>query len=145
MTDTPASDAFMRVTRNLQAGDIDFENSPGDSDDLSNVDWEKLIAEKPLLEANSVSSRITYTPPYGGETQSTDMHKIVIDLDIDAALWGTSTPGHHHLIIDHAMTWKDYERLLLALNTARLIEDGYLRACLARKASWIRTPWTRKG
>lgn len=142
MTDTP--DAFMRLASNLQAGDIDFStNTGGDSDEM-NLDVEKLIAEKPLLDANSVSSRITYTPPFGGEAQSTDLHKVVIDLDIDAALWETSTYGHHHLIIDHAMTWETYEKLLTALNAAGLIQDGYLHACLARKASWIRTPWTKK-
>lgn len=137
MTDTPASDNFTRVARNLQAGDIDFANSPNSGEvDLSEVDWEKLITEKPLAEANSVSSRTT--GPFGG------MHKVVIDLDMDAALWETSTPRHHHLIIDNEMTWPVYERLLTALKDAGLIEEGYWNACMARKASWIRTPWTRK-
>lgn len=127
----------MRLARNLQAGDIDFSaNTPDDNSGDGQLDVEKLIAEKPLLEANSVSSRTT--GPFGG------MHKVVIDLDMDAALWETSTPGHHHLIIDNEMSWPVYERLLTALKDAGLIQPGYWNACMARKASWIRTPWTRK-
>lgn len=146
-----AADPFMRLARNLQAGDIDFSaNQDGSDEDL---DVEKLIADKPLPEANSVSSRVTRTEYKATETDSLafngytlkDTHKVVIDLDMDAALWETSTPGHHHLIIDHEMTWATYERLLFALNAAGLIQDGYLNACIARKASWVRTPWTRKG
>jgi len=144
MTDTPASDAFMRLARNLQAGDIDFSANKDDDSGDDELDVEKLITEKPLREANSVSSRITYTPPFGTVAQSTEYHKVAIDLDLDAALWETSTPGHHHLIIDHAMTWEVYAKLLTALRDAGLIQDGYLHACLVRKASWIRTPWTRK-
>lgn len=133
---TEASDAFMRLARNLQAGDIDFAANGAEDSEGPNLDVEKLITEKPLLEANSVSSRATGF--FAGK------HKVVIDLDLDAALWETSTPGHHHLIIDHVMSWEVYERLLIALEGAGLIQPGYLRACLARKASWIRTPWTKK-
>lgn len=142
MTDTPA--AFMRLAANLQAGDIDFENCPNSNEvDPAKVDWEKLISEKPLLEANSVSSRITLTSPLG-EVKKTAWHKVVIDLDMDAALWETTTPGHHHLIIDRELSWGEYSRLLKAFMEAGLIEQGYYSACMARKASWIRTPWTKK-
>jgi hypothetical protein len=135
-------DSFMRLARNLQAGDIDFENAR-DSDDPNT---EKLITEKPLDQANSVSSRIidTLADDSGSTTFKTGMHKIVIDLDVDAALWETTTPGHHHLIIGHPLTWEQYKELLVCLNKFGLIQDGYLHACLAREASWIRTPWTKK-
>jgi hypothetical protein len=133
------TDGFIRLARNLQAGDIDFEKCPNSDEDQSDVDWGKLITEKPLLEANSVSSRV-----FDRILGKSGMHKVVIDLDMDAALWETTTPGHHHLIIDHEMTWETYARLLTALRDAGLIEKGYWHASMDRKASWIRTPWTKK-
>lgn len=144
--DTP----FMRLARNLQAGDIDFGRDDEGSDD--ELDVEKLIGDKPLTEANSVSSRIARTEYKATDDDSlafngytpTSLHKVVIDLDMDAALWETSTPGHHHLIVEHEMTWSTYKELLMALEKAGLIQSGYLHACLAREASWIRTPWTKK-
>lgn len=144
------TDDFMRLARNLQAGDIDFSKDADGSDD--ELDVEKLIGDKPLLEANSVSSRVARTEYKATETDPLtfngytlkDTHKVVIDLDMDAALWETSTPGHHHLIVDHEMTWDTYKELLIALEKAGLVQSGYLHACLARKASWIRTPWTKK-
>lgn len=135
---------FLRLATNLQAGDIDFAASPKSADlentDLSKIDWEKLIAEKPLNTANSVSSRITSF----GTAEKTGQHKVVIDLDMDAALVPSSTFGHHHLLIDKALTWDQYQFLLTALMHVGIIEIGYYNACMSRKASWIRTPWTRK-
>lgn len=135
---TTVMDSFMRLARNLRAGDIDFDHSPNSGHiNLSQIDWEKLTTEKPLEQANSVSSRIA------GRSRN-DRHKVVIDLDMDAALIATSTPGHHHLMIDCDLSWNEYSFLLTAFKMVGLIETGYWEASMARKASWIRAPWTRK-
>lgn len=136
----------MRLARNLQAGEIDFSGSSND------IDVEKLIIEKPLREANSVSSRITRAkftstpddPLMFTGYAPTGMHKVVIDLDMDAALIPTSTPGHHHLIIDRELSWPQYRNLLDVLVKVGIIEPGYHNASIQRGASWIRVPWVKK-
>lgn len=137
---------FFRVAAKLQAGDIDFAQNPGkDSDDERALDTEKLIEERPLHEANSFSSRVikdVFGPLLADRTHA--RHVVAIDLDMDAVLIPTTTPGHHHLIIDKELTWAQYASLLFALWDVGLIQDGYYRACMHRKASWLRTPWTAK-
>lgn len=125
---------FYRLAGDLQSGNIDFSDCRGSDDPELNV--EKLIAEVPIDDANSVSSRI--------KDDVFGFHKVVIDLDMDAALIPSTTPGHHHLIIDRALPWPAYKRLLEALKDAGLIEEGFYRAAVERGASWVRTPWTKK-
>lgn len=147
-----AVDNFKRLTRRQQFGDIDFKaNTGGSGDDGLNI--EKLIAEKDRYEGNSVSSRVA---PFA-KLRATDDdpiefvewlpngdHRVCIDLDMDAALIPTTTPGHHHLIIDHEMSWEDYKKLLDVLLDVGLIQPGYHRASIERGASWLRCPWTPK-
>lgn len=133
---------FFRIVdaAGLQGGDIDFsKNSEDDSQGPGHLDVQKLIEERPVDEANSVSSRSTYLP-----NLDLQMHVLAIDVDHDAVLIPTSTEGHHHLIINKKMTWAQYEKLLDALKDAGIIQDGYHRASVMRKATWLRTPWTRK-
>lgn len=72
-------------------------------------------------------------------------HTIALDLDVPAALIPSSTPGHSHLYIDVALTWNDYKRLLILLGELEVLEEGYVRASLARRATFLRLPWIRKG
>lgn len=90
-----------------------------------------------LGDANLVSSEIA-----AGEHAG--KHTVAIDLDVPAVLVASSTPGHSHLYIDVPMTWGAYERLLIALSAAGVVEPGYLAACRRRKHTSLRLPWIRK-
>lgn len=71
-------------------------------------------------------------------------HKVIIDLDIPAKLIDSSTPGHHHLYIDHQMTKEAYFKLLDALVEAGLVESGYVGASERRGYTAVRLPWVEK-
>ena len=75
---------------------------------------------------------------------ATDLHKPVLDLDIPAVLLPSSTEGHFHLYIDKEMSWKSYKKLLTVLAEVGIIEEGYLRASVARKYTAVRLPWIKK-
>jgi len=74
-----------------------------------------------------------------------DLHMPAIDLDVPAHYEPSSTPGHGHLYIDVAMSWRKYRRLLKALVEAGLVEPGYYRASKARRATMLRLPGVTKG
>lgn len=88
-----------------------------------------------LTAANCVGS-----PVKGGDR----MHKPVLDIDMPVKVLESSTPGHHHLFIDKAMTWEDYELLLRTLAAVGIIEPGYLESSLTRKHTAVRLPWIQK-
>lgn len=71
-------------------------------------------------------------------------HVIAIDLDIEAALIPSSTPGHHHLVINAPISWSDYAELLRLLARIGVIEQGFCDASLERKETFLRLPWIRK-
>ena len=73
-----------------------------------------------------------------------EMHKVVLDIDMPAVLLESSTPGHHHLYIDHEMTWENYKRLLNVMAEVGLLEPGYVGASETRKHTALRLPWVRK-
>jgi hypothetical protein len=71
-------------------------------------------------------------------------HMPAIDLDIPHSYLPSSTPGHGHLFIDMPMSWEQYELLLTVLHSVGIIEDGFFRLSLQRKASFLRKPGTYK-
>jgi hypothetical protein len=84
--------------------------------------------------ANLITSLVSAAP----------MHKPVIDIDIPAKLWPSSTPGHSHLYIDIEMPWSKYVTLLTALMEAGIVEPGYVKASIARGYTAVRPPWVSK-
>ena len=69
-------------------------------------------------------------------------HRPVLDIDWDAALIQSGTPGHHHLIIDKPMTGEHYLLLLATLCEVGLIEKGYLDASINQGFTAIALkPW----
>lgn len=72
-------------------------------------------------------------------------HTVMIDVDLPARLIESSTEGHYHLYIDRPMRWWRYKRLLKALMRAGVIEEGFYKASLSRKATHLRPPWVEKG
>lgn len=71
-------------------------------------------------EANLVSSHF-YTTPEGKK-----VHYPVLDLDIDAYLIPSSTPGHHHLFINKLLSEEDYDKLLRTLHEVGIIQKGII-------------------
>lgn len=69
---------------------------------------------------------------------------INIEIGCDYALIPSSTPGHHHLILDVNLPWQKYNRLLQLSADTGIIEPGYAKASVRRKFSAIRPPWIRK-
>lgn len=69
---------------------------------------------------------------------ATGCHAPVLDIDYPARLVPSSTPGHFHLYLDRAIPWHRYALVLWALQLAGLIEPGYARAAMARKATFAR-------
>lgn len=125
---------FHRLARNLQSGNMKLSDK--DSAQFNREELGKTPLEPaPLAESNVITSRVD---------SNINLHKVAIDLDMDAALIPSSTKGHHHLIIDHYLTWGDFHKLLEALQIAGLIGAGYYKASFNRKATVLRTPWTKK-
>lgn len=65
-----------------------------------------------------------------------------LPLQVPALL--VASTQHHHLYLEHALTWKQYKRLLRALWRAGLIEEGFCRLSIKRQASFLRLPWITK-
>lgn len=71
-------------------------------------------------------------------------HRPVLDLDIEAKLVPSSTPGHFHLYLDKSMSWEDYCELLYVLAKVGIIEPGYASVSMARGYTAVRLPWIKK-
>lgn len=73
-------------------------------------------------------------------------HALVIDIDHNAWLVRSSTPGHYHLYVDvkDGIKSEDYFNLLAALAEAGVIEPGYAGASMARGRTYVRLPWIKK-
>lgn len=71
-------------------------------------------------------------------------HKILLDIDMPAFLVPSTTPGHHHLMINKVMEWSRYVDLLNALARAEVVEQGYVDSSLERGYTAVRLPWIKK-
>lgn len=79
------------------------------------------------------------------EIKESSLHSPVLDIDFPARLVPSSTPGHFHLYLDGlSMTWQDYEKLLNSLAAAGVVQEGYVYASIARKATAVRVPGCKK-
>ena len=68
------------------------------------------------------------------------LHTPFLDIDFEAELVPSRTPGHYHLMLHGIrMPWADYEKVINVLADVGIIEDGYRNASLARKATFLRT------
>lgn len=79
--------------------------------------------------------------------QAQARHALVIDIDHDAWLVRSTTPGHFHLYIDvpDGIPHERYMALLHYLADCGVIEKGYANASVARGHSDVRLPWVKKG
>jgi hypothetical protein len=76
------------------------------------------------------------------------LHAPVLDIDFEAQLVPSRTPGHYHLYLDKPIPWRRYKKLLRALMKAGIIEKGYYGASVARRMTFVRWDywdWVRRG
>lgn len=66
------------------------------------------------------------------------MHLPTLDIDLPAELRDSSTPGHHHLLLNHPMTWRQYKRLLRALARAGVVEKSWVKASIRSGFTCVR-------
>lgn len=92
-----------------------------------------------LERSNLVSSEIG-----PGVLPLNGYHAPVLDLDYEAHLVPSSTPGHFHLFLDKPLTWLQYKRVLEVLGEVGLIEEGYAKASIARGHSAVRLPGQKR-
>jgi hypothetical protein len=97
-------------------------------------DEHEIREPAPIEDSHLVSS----------EVRDTDLHMPCIDIDVPIRVVESSTPGHGHLYIDHAMSWEHYDAILQALVAAGVVEQGYYDASVSRGATHLRLPWVRK-
>lgn len=71
-------------------------------------------------------------------------HAPALDIDMPCTLRESKTPGHHHLLIDKEMTWRQYKRLMRALVRAGIVEKGYYLASRNKGASFLFLPTPRE-
>lgn len=92
-------------------------------------------------DAEAIGSRTR--PVHVGQTE--EWHRPMLDFDFPVAAVPSSTPGHTHVYIDRALTWEQYEKVLRVLGEVGLLEEGYVRASIARRSTFLRLPWVKKG
>ncbi len=90
----------------------------------------------PINEATGFSSETSTLP---------GVHKVVLDIDMEAVLIPSSRRGHYHLVIDKYMPQEKYFSFLKVMAEYGIIEKGYAEHSIRRGASWIRAPWFKKG
>ena len=91
-----------------------------------------------LRRAEIITSEVT------GHDKGEPIHKVILDIDMNAALIPSSTDGHFHLYIDKELTWSKYEKLLTVLAEVGIIEKGYAGVSKSRKHTAARLPWIKK-
>lgn len=106
----------------------------GESDECIAEPW----TDQPIEKANLITSKVERYP-YGVE-----YHRPVLDIDFDAELLPSSTPGHWHLFLNKQMPKADYFDLLRALARAGIIQHGFKDSAIDRGASSVRLPWIKK-
>jgi hypothetical protein len=130
---TPEGQRYSQFVRGMHSAVVDFET---DSEEFATDNPQKIREDHTALaESNSVGSKVIL---------SSNMHKPVLDLDMDAMLLPSTTPKHHHLYINAEMTWHEYSLLLNVLGHVGILQAGYVRASHARGESFVRLPWIRK-
>lgn len=88
--------------------------------------YEEVEPEK----ANLVSSRLEYLRG--------KLHAPALDIDYPVQCYESSTPGHYHVLIDVPMSWWKYRILMWWMSVCGILEKGYYKASVKRKASYLR-------
>jgi hypothetical protein len=114
----------MTVRTTLRHSDDSYEGEP----------W----TDQPINKANLITSKVDRYP-YGVE-----YHRPVLDIDFEAELIPSSTPGHYHLYLDKQLPKQAYFNLLRSLADAGIIQHGFADSAIGRGATSARLPWIKK-
>jgi hypothetical protein len=110
-------------------------------------DTDRRITYRVERDANGSEAR-TPVPVEDADLISSELpgglHAPCIDIDHRVRVVESSTSEHSHLYIDVPMTWEQYLNILVALTAAGVVEQGYLRASILRRATHLRLPWVHK-
>jgi hypothetical protein len=106
----------------------------GLSDSVGRV-YDESLAEKVNKDANVITSKIR---------GKKNKHKIILDLDYEAALIPTSTPGHYHLMIDKDLDTLQYAEFIEVCHRVGLIADGNMSQWNRELTQFLRLPTVRK-
>lgn len=72
-------------------------------------------------------------------------HSPILDLDFEAKLIPSSTPGRYHLYLDGVeMTDSEYQMLIECLVRVGVLEKGILRQYREKGGTFARPPWITK-
>ena len=102
-------------------------------DSATPVKIEQTCEDAGLYDANVITSE--YLAGY---------HYPIIDLDMDAALLPSSTPGHHHLYIDKLLSYDQLVRLLEVMVQVGIVQAGILEGVKKRGYATLRLPHVKK-
>lgn len=109
-----------------------------DSEALPAYGGHTVWEDRDWKDANLITSK-SEDFPWG------EYHRPILDIDFEAELVPSSTPGHYHLYLDKLMTWDVYLELLEALAKAGVIQWGFYDGAKLRGATSARLPWIKKG
>ena len=94
--------------------------------------------EVPERLANLVSSEI-------GEINGVKYHYPLLDIDFEASLIPSSTPGHYHLYLKKPLKHEDYVALLRLLHKVDIVQNGIVRQIVEDGCTTLRLPHVKKG
>lgn len=100
----------------------------------SDGDIESDREPAPVDEADVIGSRVT----------ATDLHTVIVDLDVPARLVPSTTPGHSHLYVDVPVSFPGLLDILRTLARYGIVEGGYAHVTEERGEAFARLPWVRK-
>src|SRR6478735_2350381 len=83
-----------------------------------------LVNGGPMNEVNPEHANLVSSLAYSDGGVS--YHYPVLDIDMQAVLTPTSTPGHHHLFINKLLTDEQYGKLLNTLVEVGIVQQGIL-------------------
>lgn len=129
MTPSEKLGAFLRRLRCMK---VTNWSSSSESDEINP---DRFIA---LMEDADVATSKMIADP--------ERHMVVLDIDHEAWLVKSSTPGHYHLYIEvpGGIEGRKYELMLHAMAAAGVLEGGYVKASVSRGYSSVRLPWVKK-
>ena len=90
--------------------------------------------------ANMITSKVED----GGWTPG-NYHRPILDIDFEAELVPSSTPGHSHLYLNTLVPENEYMVFLKAAMEAGIIQKGFYDGAVRRGATSVRLPWVKKG
>jgi hypothetical protein len=141
---------YQHKTFAIDLGAAGTQHGPPGPDTYGEDDTRERIEMPVGPLANGVSSEVVpWRPKFSWpdmipESEVPPQHTLMLDIDMPVRVLDSSTTGHHHLVIDRLMPWADVEKVLDVLVQVGIVEPGYAAASKARKATFLRTPWTNK-